>query len=138
MEKKAINVPQLPEPDASFSRAFKIVSGNLIILFISGTASIGPKKETLFQGNFELQTLCAYQNVEFILKSEGMNLEDIVKWTIYLKDIDNYLEFEKIRSKFFKEKKLSRNSFPASTVIQANLCRTELLIELEAIAIIEV
>jgi len=137
MEKKSINILRLPAPDASFSRAFIVKLENLKILFISGTASIGPDKETLHIGNFELQTIQAYKNVEHILKSQGMKLNDIVKWTIYLKDIDNYSDFERIRSIFFKKKKIFRNSFPASTVIQADLCRKELLIELEAIAISE-
>ena len=138
MNKKAINISKLPEPDASFSRAFKINLKNLTILFISGTASIGPNKETMYHGDFEGQTRHAYENVEAILKSEEMNIKDVVKWTVFLKDMDYYSKFEEIRSQYFAERKLERDIFPASTVVQANLCRKELLIELEAIAIKEI
>jgi len=134
MEKKAINIPSLPAPEASFSRALKLTLGNAELLFISGTASVGPNKETLFPGDFEKQARHTYQNIEAILSSEGMSLSDVVKWTVFLKDMKYYDRFERVRSAIFAEKGIKRDQFPASTAVQAEICRTELLIEMEAIA----
>lgn len=135
MEKKAINILTLPAPDASFSRAMKVNIGTAELLFISGTASIGPMRETLFPHDFEKQARHTYKNVEDILKMEEMTFSDVVKWTVFLKDMKYYDRFEKIRSAVFVERGITREHFPASTAVQASLCREELLIEMECIAV---
>lgn len=135
MEKKTINIPSLPAPDASFSRALKVTIGPAELLFISGTASIGPNRETLHTGEFEKQARYAYRNVADILASEGMKFSDIVKWTVFLKEMKYYDRFEAVRAAVFAEKGLEKTLFPASTAIQAELCRPELLIEMECIAL---
>ncbi len=135
MHKKSINIPTLPAPDASFSRAMKITLGGAELLFISGTASVGPNRETLYPDDFEKQARHTYRNVETILRSEGMTLSDVVKWTVFLKDMKYYDRFEKVRSEVFTENGIQRGNFPASTAVQAEICRPELLIEMEAIAV---
>lgn len=135
MEKKAINIPSLPAPIASFSRAMTVKIGTAELLFISGTASIGPNKETLHPGDFEKQARHTYKNIEDVLKSEDMNFSDVVKWTVFLKDMKYYDRFEKIRYAVFAEHGITREHLPASTAVQAQLCREELLIEMECIAV---
>ena len=135
MKKKSINIPNLPAPEASFSRAMKISIGNAEMLFISGTASIGPNRETLYPDDFEKQARHTYENVEDILKSEGMGSSDVVKWTVFLKDMKYYDRFEKVRAAVFVEQGIPRELLPASTAIQATLCREALLIEMECIAL---
>jgi enamine deaminase RidA (YjgF/YER057c/UK114 family) len=74
-----------------------------------------------------------YQNITGLLESEGATWHDIVRTTCYLRDIErDYEAFNEERTAFFQEQKL--NPVPASTGIQAILCRPELLIEIEAIA----
>ena len=61
---------------------------------------------------------------------------DIVRTTCYLRDIErDYDEFNKIRSEFFSA--LGLDPLPASTGIQARICRSDLLVEIEAHAIVE-
>ncbi len=138
MEKKAVNISSLPAPDASFSRAFKVTLGGAELLFISGTASVGPNKETMHPDNFEKQARYAYKNIENILLAEGMGFTDIVKWTVFLKDMKYYERFEAVRAAVFAEQRLEMSHFPASTAVQAELCRPELLIEMECIALKDV
>jgi 2-iminobutanoate/2-iminopropanoate deaminase len=135
MRKQSINIPTLPAPEASFSRAMKVNIGAVELLFISGTASIGPNRETLYPDDFEKQARHTYKNVEDILKTEDMNFSDVVKWTVFLKDMKHYDWFEKIRSAVFTEHGITREHLPASTAIQATLCREELLVEMECIAV---
>ena len=67
-----------------------------------------------------------------LLKSEGCTWHDVVRTSCYLRDIDrDYDVFNEDRTKFFMEQGL--DPLPASTGIQAHLCRPELLIEIEAI-----
>ena len=87
-------------------------------------------------GDFGAQLWRTYQNITSLLEAEGATWKDIVRTTCYLRDIErDYAEFNAIRTQFFQEQGL--NPLPASTGIQAILCRPELLIEIEAIAIFE-
>jgi len=84
-------------------------------------------------GDFRAQLRRTYYNITGLLESEGATWKDIVKTTCYLRDIDrDYAEFNAGRTEFFKEQGL--DPFPASVGIQAHLCRPELLIEIEAMA----
>jgi len=118
---------------SSFARGMRIDIGGVCILLISGTASIDENGVSVHIGDFEKQMRRTYDNITGLLKSEGATWHDIVRTTCYLRDIDrDYDEFNRIRTEFFKEQGL--DPLPASTGIQAHLCRPELLIEIEAIA----
>ena len=126
--KKAYNYKTNP---ATFSRG--MVVGNT--LYISGTASVGPNGETLHKGNFALQVRRMFSNVTEVLKEAKMNWHNIVKTTIYIRDIDrDYEEFNKVRREFFDS--LFIHPYPASVCVEAKLCCNDWLIEVEAIAII--
>ena len=124
------------ERPSSFSRGMRIDIRGITILLISGTASINERGETVHVGDFEAQTWRTFHNITALLESEGATWKDVVRTTCYLRDIDrDYAKFNEIRTKFYEEQGLER--FPASTGIEARLCRPELLVEIEAIAIFE-
>ena len=118
---------------SSFSRGLRIDLNGLRILLISGTASIDETGKTVHVGDFRAQLRRTYYNITGLLESEGATWKNIVRTTCYLRDIDrDYDAFNEERTKFFKEQGL--DPLPASTGIQAHLCRPDLLIEIEAIA----
>jgi len=118
---------------SSFSRGMRIDLNGLVILLISGTASIDEEGKSVHIGDFRAQMRRTYQNITRLLESEGCTWHDIVRTTCYLRDIDrDYEAFNEERTAFFKEQGL--DPLPASTGIQAKLCRPELLVEIEAIA----
>ena len=121
------------EKPSSFSRGMRIDLGNVVILLISGTASIDDAGKTVHVGDFRAQCRRTYQNITGLLESEGATWNDIVRTSCYLRDIDrDYAEFNEERTKFFAEQGL--DPLPASTGIEAKLCRPDLLVEMEAIA----
>ena len=118
---------------SSFSRGMRIDLNGLTILLISGTASIDEHGVSVHIGDFRAQLRRTYDNITGLLASEGCTWHDIVRTTCYLRDIDrDYEAFNEERTKFFAEQGL--DPLPASTGIQAHLCRPELLVEIEAIA----
>jgi enamine deaminase RidA (YjgF/YER057c/UK114 family) len=118
---------------SSFSRGMRIDLNGLTILLISGTASIDEHGVSVHIGDFRAQLRRTFANITGLLESEGCSWHDIVRTTCYLRDIDrDYEAFNEERTDFFKEQGL--DPLPASTGIQAILCRPELLIEIEAIA----
>jgi 2-iminobutanoate/2-iminopropanoate deaminase len=109
--------------------------GGITQLLISGTASVGAKGETLYPGDFRGQLWRTYHNLTRLLETESATWQDVVRTTCYLRDIErDYAEFNAIRNEFFRA--LGLNPFPASTAIQARICRSDLLVEIEAIAYI--
>jgi enamine deaminase RidA (YjgF/YER057c/UK114 family) len=118
---------------SSFSRGMRIDLGSVTILLISGTASIDESGKSVHIGDFRAQMQRTLANITGLLASEGCTWHDIVRTTCYLRDIErDYEAFNEERTAFFSERGL--DPLPASTGIQAILCRPELLIEIEAIA----
>jgi 2-iminobutanoate/2-iminopropanoate deaminase len=137
---RAISAPSVlneayhyPKP-SSFSRGLRIDLGSVTVLLISGTASIDENGQTVHVGDFRAQLRRTYHNIAGLLGAEGATWKDVVRTTCYLRDIErDYTAFNEGRTEFFREQGL--NPLPASTGIQAILCRPELLVEIEAIAI---
>lgn len=118
---------------SSFSRGMRIDLGSVTILLISGTASIDEFGNSVHIGDFRAQMRRTLANITGLLASEGCTWHDMVRTTCYLRDIErDYDAFNEERTAFYKEQGL--DPLPASTGIQAILCRPELLIEIEAIA----
>jgi enamine deaminase RidA (YjgF/YER057c/UK114 family) len=118
---------------SSFSRGMRIDLNGLAILLISGTASIDEHGRSIHIGDFRAQTRRTFQNITGLLEAEGASWKDVVRTTCYLRDIErDYTAFNQERTAFYAEQEL--DPLPASTGIQAILCRPELLIEIEAIA----
>ena len=118
---------------SSFSRGMRIDLDGVAILLISGTASIDEDGVSVHVGDFRAQLRRTYWNISKLLEAEGATWKDIVRTTCYLRDIErDYEAFNEERTAFFAEQDL--DPLPASTGIQAILCRPELLIEIEAIA----
>ncbi len=131
---RALNEAYNYAKPSSFSRGLRLDFGNVAVLLISGTASIGPDGETLHVGDFRAQTRRTFANITALLKAEGASWKDIVRTTCYLRDIErDYEAFNEERTAFYQSQEL--DPLPASTGIQAILCRPDLLIEIEAIAV---
>ena len=120
---------------SAFSRGMRIDLKDVSILLISGTASIDDQGRTVHEGDLRAQTRRTFENIGALLAAEGATWHDIVRTTCYLRDIErDYQAFNEERTSFYKEERLS--PLPASTGIQAIPCRPDLLIEIEAIAMI--
>ena len=142
VSKRAISAPQALneaycyDRPSSFSRGLRLDIKGITILLISGTASIDEYGRSIHEGDFRAQTWRTYENITGLLAVEGATWKDVVRTSCYLRDIErDYAAFNEIRTEFFNRQGL--DPLPASTGIQAILCRPDLLIEMEAMAIFE-
>ena len=121
---------------SSFTRGLKVtIEPGQRIVWLSGTASIDEHGATVHAGDFRAQAWRTYRNLSRLLASEGATWHDVVRTTCYLRDIErDYDEFNRVRTLFFRL--LGIDPLPASTGIQARLCRSDLLIEIEAFAVL--
>ncbi|MCX6622929.1 MAG: Rid family hydrolase [Acidobacteria bacterium] len=121
---------------SSFSRGMRVDLNGLVILLISGTASIDERGDSVHIGDFRAQMRRTLANITALLAAEGATWHDIVRTTCYLRNMErDYTAFNEERTAFYQEQNL--DPLPASTGIQAILCRPELLIEIEAIAMFQ-
>jgi 2-iminobutanoate/2-iminopropanoate deaminase len=122
-----------PRP-SSFARGIRFDLGDKTMLLISGTASVDEAGLTVHAGDFRAQLWRTYRNITALLASEGATWQDMVRTTCYLRDIErDYKDFNEVRTEFFDW--MGLDPLPASTGIQARLCREDLLVEIEAIAV---
>lgn len=122
-----------PSPVA-FSRGMRVELGGCAMLFISGTASVDDRGHSVHQGDVAAQTRRTFQNISALLDAEGADWHDVVRTTCYLDDFRYYKAFCTVRNDFYDS--LQLDPYPASTCVQARMCRPELLVEIEAIAVI--
>ena len=122
---------------SSFTRGLGVrIETGQQILWLSGTSAIDDVGATVHAGDFRAQTWRTYRNLTMLLESEGATWHDVVRTSCYLRDIErDYDEFNRIRTLFLECMQVS--PLPASTGIQARLCRSDLLIEIELFAILQ-
>ena len=138
--RRATSVPQVLNEaydyarPSSFSRALSFDIADAKILLISGTASVDEAGRTVHVGDFRAQCWRTYRNITAILRAEDMSWGDVVRTTCYLRDIErDYKDFNEVRTAFLGWHGL--DPLPASTGIQVRLCREDLLVEIEAMAV---
>lgn len=124
MEKEVITSKKAPAAIGPYSPALKV--GNLI--FASGQLPINPKTGKMIEGDIEAQARMALDNLKAVLEPYSISMENIVKTTIFLKDMNNFARVNKVYGEYFKEK------FPARSCIEVSRLPKDADIEIEAIA----
>lgn len=120
---------------SSFSRGMRVDLPGATMLFLSGTASVDETGATVYAGDFDAQCLRTFRNLTRLLAAEEASWHDVVRTSCYLRDIErDYDRFNELRTLFMNGMNL--DPLPASTGIQARICRTDLLVEIEALAIV--
>jgi len=126
MKKKVIQTEKAPKAIGPYSQA--IQAGNL--LFISGQIPIDPIAGELVKGEIGQQTMRVLDNIKGILESQGLGTEDVVKATIFLKNMGNFNQVNEVYAAYFP-------SFPpARSTVEVSRLPRDVEIEIEAIALI--
>lgn len=114
---------------ADFSRALRVVDGNATTLWLSGTASIDEVGRSVHVGDFDAQAQRMLDNLASILAGQGAGFADVVSATTYVRHLADGARLER----HFRERGFA--GFP-SIIVEAPLCRPELLCEAEAVALL--
>jgi 2-iminobutanoate/2-iminopropanoate deaminase len=125
--KKVIHTKEAPEPIGPYSQAILINN----TLFISGQIAIEPSTGELITINVIKETNQVMNNLMAILKEANMNFSDIVKTTIFLKDMNDFPAVNEVYGQFFV------GDFPARETVQAAGLPKGVNVEISMIAIKE-
>ena len=126
MGSTAILTEKAPKAIGPYSQGIK--GGNLI--FTSGQLPIDPETGVLIQDDIKLATRQSIENVKAILEEAGASLNDVVKVTIFIKDMNDFALVNEVYGEYFSEHK------PARSCVEVARLPKDGKIEIEAIAVI--
>jgi 2-iminobutanoate/2-iminopropanoate deaminase len=125
-ERKIIKSEKVPQPIAPYSLGVKACH----FIFISGQLGLIPQSGGMIEGGIKEQTRQAMTNIKNILESADCSLKDIVKTTVFLKDIKEFASFNDVYAEFFNQDP------PARSAVQVAGLPKDGLVEIEAVAMV--
>ena len=125
--KEVITSRAAPKAVGPYSQAIKAGS----ILFLSGQLPLDPQTGNIVPGNIEAQTRQSIENIKSILASAGTSLSNVVKTTVFLRNIEHFPEMNLVYQEYFNV------DAPARSTVEVSRLPKDALIEIEAIAIIK-
>ena len=128
MGKKIVFTTHAPAPIGPYSQAV-VTTGSLV--FVAGQIPINPATGQIVEGDIKAQTQRVLENLEAILTKAGATYQNVVKTTVFLKDMNEFSGMNEVYGKFFKE------SPPARSTVEVSRLPRDVKVEIEAIACIE-
>ncbi|MEE1341171.1 MAG: RidA family protein [Lachnospiraceae bacterium] len=125
MTKNIIKTDKAPAAIGPYSQAIE-VNG---IIYTSGVIPIDPATNTLVEGDITVQANQAIGNLIALLKEAGASSEDVIKTTVFIKDMNDFAKVNDVYANYFT------SNFPARSCVEVARLPKDVLIEIEAIAV---
>ena len=122
--KSIIETPNAPEPIGPYSQA--VLSGNT--LYTSGQIAINPKNGKLVMDSIASETHQVMKNMKAVLAEAGMSFDYVIKTTIFISDMNNFSEINKVYAKYFT------SDFPARETVEVARLPKDVNVEISMIA----
>lgn len=126
MEKNTLHTNAAPAAIGPYAQAVK--AGNVI--YTSGQLGIDPAAGTLAQG-IGAQTHAALRNLREVLKAGGADLDNVVKTTVFVRDLGDFAAVNEIYGSYFKE-----GEYPARSCVEVSRLPKDALVEIECVAVL--
>lgn len=122
--KKIIRTDKAPQAIGPYSQAIEF--NNMI--FTSGVIPVNPETNELVTGPIEVQAEQAIRNLAALLKEAGSSTDNVVKTTVFIKDMSDFAKVNEIYANYFTK------DCPARSCVEVARLPKDVLIEIEAIA----
>ena len=126
MSKSVVFSPLAPEPIGPYSQA--ILAGNM--LFASGQIAIQKSTGKIVTGTIEEETTQVMLNLDEILKAAGLTFKDVVKCSIFLKDMNNFPKVNEVYGQYFLQNP------PARETVEVSRLPKDVNVEISCIAMV--
>ena len=123
---QVVNTQDAPKVIGPYSQAIKVQG----LVFTAGQIPLDPGTGKIVGSDITTQTDRVLKNLQAVLQAAGSNLENVVKATVYLKNISDFPAFNEVYGRYFK------NSPPARSTVQVVNLPKDALVEIEAIAVV--
>jgi enamine deaminase RidA (YjgF/YER057c/UK114 family) len=125
-----INPPELGTPPG-YSQVVDVRAGRIV--FIAGQTALNQDGELIGKDDFAAQAAQVFRNLGVALKAAGCDAGNLIKLTVFLRDMDNLATYREARNRFFAT--VTPPAAPAITLVEVSrLYGADFLIEIEAIA----
>jgi 2-iminobutanoate/2-iminopropanoate deaminase len=124
--KRIIATPRAPKAIGPYSQA--VIAGKLV--FLSGQGPLDPATNQLVKGDTADQTERVLENLKAVLEASGSSLAQVVKTTVYLKDLNDFKKMNEVYARYFPADP------PARATIEAARLPLDTLVEIDAIAVV--
>lgn len=125
MKKQAISTKKAPAAVGPYSQAIK--AGGF--LFVSGQIPINPETGELVTGDIKAQTHQVLKNVKAILEEAGLTMDDVVKATVFISDMDQFAAVNEVYAQYFGDVP------PARACVEVARIPKDVGVEVEVIAV---
>ncbi|MGA2222325.1 MAG: RidA family protein [Verrucomicrobiia bacterium] len=124
MKRQIVATDALPKAIGPYSQA--VCAGDYI--FCAGQIPLDPATGNMVAGGIIEQTTRVLENINGLLRSQGLSLSNVVKTTVFLSDMDNFAAMNEVYGKYFIK------DFPARSTVQVARLPKDALVEIEALA----
>lgn len=123
--KKAIATKKAPAAIGPYAQ------GNVVgsLIFASGQIPLNPETGTIVSGGIEEQTKQSLTNVKAILEEAGSSMDKVIKTTVFIKNMDDFVAMNAVYGTFFKE-----GAYPSRSAVEVARLPKDALVEIEVIA----
>ena len=126
--KTAIKTSDAPQAIGPYNQAIRVESTALV--FTAGQLGMDPQTNEFVAGGIEEQTRQALKNLDAVLRAAGSELENVIKTTVFLQDMNDFIRMNQVYAEFFP------GTPPARSAVQAARLPKDALVEIEAIAFV--
>ncbi len=124
--KQEISTNKAPQAVGPYSQAIRKDN----FLFLSGQIPINPETGKIVEGGIKEQTKQVFENIKAVLNEAGADFSNVVKATVYLKNMDDFKDMNEIYQTYFDK------PYPARAAFQVAKLPLDVLVEIEVIAIL--
>ncbi len=124
MQKRIISTDKAPQAIGPYSQAVQFDN----LLYISGQIPLEPISGQVLKANIKEQTKQILKNLNAVLIAGGSSLDNVLRTTIFLTNLEDYSEVNEVYAEFFEE------SMPARSTVQVSRLPMDVQIEIDAIA----
>jgi len=121
--KKIVNTDKAPLPIGPYNQAV-IFNG---VMFVSGQIAIDPQTNELVVGDIKAETTMVLKNIQAILENAGCSFSNVLKSSVFVKDINDFNAINEVYSQFFSE------NFPARELVQVAALPKNVNVEISVI-----
>ncbi len=126
MKKEILNIPNVKQPDCPYNHVIKAGS----TLYLTSQLSCNLKTGQIIQGDIEIQTKNALENIKYLLENSNSSMSNILKIVIYMRNVSEFDKMNEVYRKYFK-----KGEEPARVTVQALSPIKNVDIEIEVVAL---
>ncbi|MGN1033769.1 MAG: RidA family protein [Intestinibacter sp.] len=126
MKHQVIHTDNAPKAIGPYSQAVK--AGNM--LFVSGQVPFVPETMEIVEGDVKAQTAQSLKNLQAILKEAGADFSNVVKTTVFIKDMNEFAQINEVYAEYFGDNK------PARACVEVARLPKDVKVEIELIAVL--